>query len=182
MTRGTQGAFQFDKPTDGIVREEDKRPFKDIETLKTFLYAGNATITVKSLRTQTRFTYRVREAPPPTTINSPSKVGWFVAVLTGPENSHDYTYLGHIFRESHDYVHGRKSRIDIGAPSSIAWQWFYGSVVLGDRLHPEKVEVWHEGRCGRCNRKLTVPLSIATGIGPDCAQQLGIEQTIPMTL
>lgn len=32
-------------------------------------------------------------------------------------------------------------------------------------------EVWHEGRCGRCGRKLTVPESIETGIGPDCAKR-----------
>jgi len=33
------------------------------------------------------------------------------------------------------------------------------------------LEIWHEGRCGRCNRKLTVPASIALGIGPECGQR-----------
>jgi hypothetical protein len=31
------------------------------------------------------------------------------------------------------------------------------------------LEIWHSGRCGRCSRRLTVPESIAAGIGPDCA-------------
>jgi len=30
----------------------------------------------------------------------------------------------------------------------------------------------HEGKCGRCGRKLTVPLSIETGIGPECASKM----------
>lgn len=33
---------------------------------------------------------------------------------------------------------------------------------------PPSLEVWHEGRCGRCGRALTVPESIASGIGPVC--------------
>jgi hypothetical protein len=30
------------------------------------------------------------------------------------------------------------------------------------------LEFWHEGRCGRCGRRLTVPDSIASGYGPEC--------------
>ncbi|MGQ4872128.1 MAG: DUF6011 domain-containing protein, partial [Candidatus Thorarchaeota archaeon] len=31
---------------------------------------------------------------------------------------------------------------------------------------PEKVRIWHEGKCGRCGRRLTVPESIESGYGP----------------
>jgi hypothetical protein len=31
-------------------------------------------------------------------------------------------------------------------------------------------EVWHEGKCGKCGRALTVPSSILTGIGPECSK------------
>lgn len=31
-------------------------------------------------------------------------------------------------------------------------------------------DVHHEGQCGRCGRKLTVPESIEHGIGPECAK------------
>jgi hypothetical protein len=34
------------------------------------------------------------------------------------------------------------------------------------------VEFWHEGKCCRCGRKLTVPASIASGIGPECATKI----------
>lgn len=166
--------LQFDKPTDGLVNELDKRQLTSHSQLLHFLYAGNATLTVKSLRTGTRFTYRIKEAPgfPG---KDPGPVGWFVAVLTGPDNTADYTYLGHIFRESRDYVHGKKSKIGIGADSAIAFEWFYGSIVLAGALRPTVLQVWHEGRCGRCNRKLTVPESIESGFGADCAEIMGIQ-------
>lgn len=32
----------------------------------------------------------------------------------------------------------------------------------------EILEVWHNGSCGRCHRKLTDPDSIETGFGPEC--------------
>lgn len=165
-----QGSFRFDKPDDGEVNPLDTRQFTDFERLRTFLFAGNATVTLRSKATEKRFTFRVK-APPK---DKEGPVSFFVAVLTGSDNTHDFTYLGHIFRDSGDYVHGRKSSIGPEAPSAIAWSWFYGSIILGGKLRPEKIEIWHEGRCGKCNRKLTVPESIDFGIGPDCAKQLGL--------
>jgi hypothetical protein len=37
---------------------------------------------------------------------------------------------------------------------------------------PKGLKVHHEGRCCRCGRKLTVPESIETGLGPECASRL----------
>jgi hypothetical protein len=39
---------------------------------------------------------------------------------------------------------------------------------------PNIVEVHHNGHCARCGRMLTVPESLYTGFGPDCAQQIGV--------
>lgn len=38
---------------------------------------------------------------------------------------------------------------------------------------PETWEFWHEGCCGRCGRRLTVPASIELGHGHNCAHLLG---------
>lgn len=35
------------------------------------------------------------------------------------------------------------------------------------------VEIWHEGKCGRCGRQLTVPESIESGFGPECVKMIG---------
>jgi hypothetical protein len=37
---------------------------------------------------------------------------------------------------------------------------------------PNFIEIWHEGRCGKCGRTLTVPDSIANGLGPECIKTI----------
>jgi hypothetical protein len=133
----------------------------DPREVQTFLFAGNARITLVSKRTQTRFTYRVRR---------PQDKGmiYFVSVLTGNDNESSYQYLG-LYRRADDpqYEHGAKSKISIDAPSCRAWCFFSRNVLERQQM-PDDLEVWHEGRCGRCGQTLTVPESIERGIGPEC--------------
>ena len=124
-----------------------------------FMLAGNAHVTFQSRRTGARFTYRIdaeRHDMGP----------HFVSVLDGPDNGRNYAYLGTIF-ERRAYYHGRKSRIDREAPSAIAFAWVWWRLTAGETHH--ELAVYHEGRCGRCGRRLTTPESIATGMGPICA-------------
>lgn len=132
------------------------------ERVKSFVLAGKARFTVVSKKTGTRFTYKVtakKDGP------------HFVAVLTGSNNESDYTYLGTIF-EGKTYKHGRKSPIGPEAPSAKAFAWFWAMLSKG--ALPEACEVHHEGRCCRCARALTVPESILSGIGPECAGKMGV--------
>lgn len=127
-----------------------------------FMLAGNAHVTFQSRRTDTRFTYRVQAAifaRKPQRDGGPSH---FVSVLTGPDN---YTYLGCVYRRQ-IYAHGKKSRIAKDAPSAVAFAWVWGHLSAG-KMHPE-LAIYHEGRCGKCGRRLTTPESIATGLGPVC--------------
>lgn len=129
-----------------------------------FVLAGNAHITLKSAKTGTRFTYRVRQS-------DDGKLH-FVSVLTGSDNEGSYTYLG-IIRGGHlsGFTRTKKSPIGDDAPSAVAFRWFAGWIAAGKL--PADLEIWHEGRCGRCGRMLTVPESLAAGIGPDCAKRTG---------
>jgi hypothetical protein len=125
-----------------------------------FLLAGNAHATFVSLKTEARFTYKVVQADArPGDTKAPPH---FVSVLTGPDY---YEYLGCIFG-GNLYNHGRKSRISVDAPSARAFVWVWQRLTAG-RV-PETVEVWHEGRCGKCARRLTDPSSIESGLGPIC--------------
>lgn len=127
-----------------------------------FLLAGSATVTLVSKRTGKRYTYKIKKVK-----NwMPDKPRWFVGALTGPDNEDDYTYLGSIHLRAAQYVFTPSAQ-HCGAPSTKAFEWAW-PVLCGDSVH-EQLEVWHEGRCGRCNRKLTVPESIKNGIGPECA-------------
>ena len=126
-----------------------------------FVFAGNATFTLTSSRTGTSFTYRVREGKPMGS-RAPKL---FASVLTGPDNTSDYTYMGIVERagERAQLVPTRASAIEVTAPSFRALEWFL------QHLDSPAVEFRHAGKCGRCGRALTVPSSIDSGLGPECA-------------
>lgn len=136
-----------------------------------FMLAGNAIFTYRSQKTGTRFTYKVSEADKKNPTDAPS---FFVSLLAGPDNMSDYTYLGMI--KEGKFFATKASRHMEKAPSFVTFQWALTSFYKSVMTMPANLEVWHVGRCGRCGRPLTVPESIASGIGPDCAAQMGKEQ------
>lgn len=144
------------------VPRHDQRPIA-AGLLADFVKAGNSTFTVVSRATGVRFTLRVRQPKP----DAPH----FVSVLTGPDNGAAYTFVGSLFSDG-SYRHGRRSRISESAPSAKACAWLFRN--LADPLALTKVEVWHEGKCCRCGRALTVPHSIESGIGPECAKHVAV--------
>jgi len=136
----------------------------DIADVMTFLNAGRARFTLVSKATGNRFTYRVRAA----------KDGriFFVSLMTGPDNERSFTYLGTLTPDGRSYRHGVRSPIAEDAPRARAFAWFHAAAIVRGDL--SRVEFWHEGKCGRCGRTLTVPESIERGIGPECAGILGV--------
>lgn len=131
---------------------------------KSFLLGGNATFTLVSTKSGTRYTYRVQQA-------DDNERLYFVKVLTGSDNTSDYTYLGTLRTagvtgaEILSYMHGRKSHIGQDALCALAFGWFIG------HMESHSIEMWHEGRCCVCGRVLTTPDSLSRGIGPECAKQ-----------
>jgi hypothetical protein len=153
-----------------------------------FALAGNARITLVSSKTGARFTFRV-SAPKARPGQKSSDDVRFVALLNGSDNESAFAFLGTIFTldrvqigggsfgpvygkipaKAPKFVHGKKSRIGEGAPSARAFSWAWSYLSRGEL--PPGCEVWHEGRCGCCGRALTVPESIASGLGPVCASR-----------
>jgi hypothetical protein len=134
------------------------------EAVKTFALAGRATLTLQSERTGARFTYRLRKGRNARPGQEPPI---FVDVLTGADNESAYSWFGMIAGDR--FAHARKSDLPCDAPSAKAFSWAWERVCAGQL--PDQLSIWHEGRCGRCNRKLTVPESIESGIGPECAKR-----------
>ncbi len=135
---------------------ENKCQVKNVEN---FVLAGKAIFTIKNPRTGRRFTYKVAEPKRP-------KFGGnfrFVSVLSSGET---YVYIG-IVCDDGTFRWTKNARVGKEAPSVKAFSWFWRNL---KNLGP--VEVWHEGRCGRCGRPLTVPESIASGLGPVCAKMV----------
>jgi hypothetical protein len=137
--------------------------------IRNFLLAGKAIFTVVSKKSGVRFTYKVKKHD--------EKDLWFVSVLTGPDNTSSYSYLGTVFTQTGQFGPSRvfrstaKSRIAVDAPSNKAFSWLFRMVDEGKSVE-EFAEVHHEGRCGRCGRRLTVPESIESGFGPECIQHV----------
>lgn len=128
-----------------------------------YMLAGKATFTLKGQRS--RFTYKLTA--------SKDKRVTFVALMNGPDNQSSYVYMGFIRHTPTGpiYYHGgRKARVGQDAPSAKAFKWTYEQLCKGN--FPAGLEIWHEGRCGRCSRPLTVPESIASGFGPECIQHV----------
>lgn len=147
------------------------------EAALAFITAGNAYFTIRSQKTGQRYTYRVSKAKPNAGYCQWCKAEpcrcvppYFVSLLSGPENTSDYTYLGmirdRVFRLT------RASKMNETSGPVRAFRWVYERLVR--RELPPQTEIWHEGRCGRCGRMLTVPESVAAGIGPECAGKLGL--------
>jgi hypothetical protein len=137
----------------------DARRIETSAAARTFMFGGKARFTLVSKRTGKRYTYRVAKA----------KDGdlWFASVLIGQSNEDDYAYIG--FIKGDELVAGRKGNAEHPAFKGLAWLM---RTLVKDPAVPADVEFWHEGRCCRCGRTLTVPASIESGIGPECATKL----------
>jgi hypothetical protein len=134
-----------------------------------FAFAGKAIFTL--VGKGGRYTYKV-------TKSEDGKV-YFVSVLTGSDNNSDYEYLGVVRTyEQADAKHWeftwtKKSRFLETDRQVTGFAWFFRQAKAAQTLVPHKlgqVEFWHEGRCGKCGLRLTVPASIERGFGPECSK------------
>ncbi len=132
-----------------------------IKEISTFVFAGKAIFTIRNKKTGNRFTFKV--TVPKDKKDNPTL--WFVSVLTGPDNLHDYSYAGVVDRKG--FRRTAKSKMSSEALSFKAFGWLHDMMVQNKEL-PEYVEFFHEGRCGRCGRRLTTPESVSAGFGPEC--------------
>ena len=135
----------------------------DNDKILQFIFAGDAVFTVRNEKTGNRFTYRVqalkRSRP------QAEKDFFFVKSFYGNENETNYKYFGTIY-EDRSFKMSDKSKLSAEAKPVIAFKWLLPKL-LSNTL-PDFVAIYHEGRCGRCGRRLTVPESILSGFGPEC--------------
>lgn len=151
----------------------------DAPTALRFLLAGDARLTIRDEAFGRRFTYRI--AAPKADTERGGRVTDFtsnVRFVNLADNEDTRQFLGTIFVADRVFRTSRKSRVSPDAPSVRTFGEVWGALAgLGQM--PVGFSLWHEGRCGRCGRTLTVPASIASGFGPDCAALLGLDQTEP---
>ncbi len=154
---------------------------------KQFVVAGRAVFTVepaesyiaywasKGVVVKSHYTYRVeyKEA------NGKWAESWFIKLLSGPDNTSSYTYLGKLELPTHENEKLCPANLGVRLTPKSRFNATAQPVQIIrkviSRLHTdgkvEDVKGWkfhHEGSCGRCGRALTVPESIERGIGPEC--------------
>jgi len=105
-----------------------------------------------------------------------------LSLLSGADNEGDYQ--GFAFVMERGVIVWRKFRapMSVAFIDGVSWDtnwsaWQKMATMLWSLSERGEESKWHdrgyrllwEGRCVRCNRKLTVPESIRSGIGPVCA-------------
>ena len=136
--------------------------------VKDFVLGGNALITIESGITGKHFTYKIQQSKTDTNL-------YFIKNLRGSDNENDYVYVGCYFSDNKTFVPEKsyKDKAVYSWPKSIqAIRYLMNTL---DNV-PEKLLVYHNGRCCKCGRILTTPESIRRGIGPECERRADNEQ------
>lgn len=139
---------------EGLMRGQ----LEDSKLALEYILGGKSTFTIVGQKH--RFTYKVVRTPF-------NKDAYFVSLLNGANNETDFGYMGMLFPNSDKIKVTKGSKIGVDAISHIAFNFTLKNLVRG--VIPKGVAIYHEGRCGRCGRKLTVPSSIENGFGEVCA-------------
>lgn len=129
---------------------------KLVNNIDNFILAGNATFTIESSKSGKRYTYKIRQC-------QDNKKLYFVSLLRGSDNTSDYNYLGIIINNTFKLT--KKSRVTFNTPSVKVFNFFFQK---RNKLEKVGINIYHEGKCGKCGRKLTTPQSIKLGLGPVC--------------
>jgi hypothetical protein len=175
-------------PTD----TENKRPITGNEDAKRFIIAGKAFFTIsvpmsyrvalddkENLACSDWYTYKISAKTDEKCWKckgggcracddtGEGQTTYFVSLLTGPDNWSNYAYMGLLDAQTGVVRLTAKSKYKSTTPP---YRILNGILerIWNDREHPNGFELRHEGKCGRCGRKLTVPESIDRGIGPEC--------------
>lgn len=135
-------------------------------TILTYMFAGRATFTLKSLKTGEHLTFKL--------LKSRQHIDLFwldnlngdgIAKLKiNPDRDPPFEH------------YQRRAGLRSNLKYAQAFEWFL------NHLESKQVEFYHLGKCGRCGRALTDPNSIKLGIGPECANKMDLNLAEKSTL
>ena len=126
-----------------------------------FITGGLATFTLRDTNARFRATYIIKSDP----LTPIYWVGW----LRSPDmDLHQGVYLGYMKRSPMVFKITGKSKM-VGSRSSELFKRF-----MNNNANPDEVgiEVYFEGRCGRCGRYLSAEESLSSGFGPECIKYI----------
>jgi|GEM_PF-5115754 len=151
------------------TNQTELQKFTDAQVVLQYVFGGKSTFTLFNAETGNRFTYKISESAKRPGDSRPPV--FFVTVLTGPDNSDNYSFIGTIF-ERKTYKFSPRAGFTMQSPSVKEFQRDFSNFVSG--TIPEKLEFWPSSHCARCGHKLTVPTSVHNGFGPECITKVGM--------
>jgi len=139
---------------------------------KEFVLGGKATLTIENAAAwasqnaaPAHFTFKINKKE----LDGDKSI-YFVSLLTGPDNTRSYSYVG-VLNVNSGVVHlTAKSKVTAETLSFRILNRVLSRIWANETsaITNAGFEVHHSGRCGKCGRKLTVPESVKTGFGPEC--------------
>lgn len=137
----------------GVEVPDELKP----EPYKGGVLTHNGVFTVRSTRTGEHRTFRVRTQPDDSSFAPGKRV---LSLLVGPDNGNDYKGFAFV-DENGVYVWGSKRTDQYLKLAKMLEK-------LAEHSAAGRVEVFASTRCRVCNRTLTTPQSVESGIGPVC--------------
>lgn len=138
---------------------DEETPDEQSPCEKPNILTHNGVFTVKNPLTGEHRTYKIRTQKPDANFAPGKRV---VSMLTGSDNTHDYTGFGFVLDTG---IQVWKKQAHMAAHAKMLEN-------LAEHARTGKVEVFAATRCRVCNRTLTTPESVASGIGPICEEAL----------
>lgn len=137
---------------------------------KQFILAGKAIFTIQlpAGSDKPHYTFKVDKVE--ASVRWPE--AWFVKMLAGPSNESDYVYVGKLQAGTGEVCLTGKSKVTADTFAFKLLNRVLARIWANDHASYEQhgYKTHHEGKCGRCARRLTVPESIESGFGPECVK------------
>lgn len=131
-----------------------------------FITAGKAIFTVSN-PTGTHYTYLIQKKE----ANNGYAESYFAKLLTGPDNTSHYTYIGTLDPTQGEVRTTAKSKIQRDDQPFRVLNWALKKIWANAEL-PEGYKIQPSEACARCGRALTTPESLERGLGPECATRV----------
>ena len=143
-------AEAYDRRLKAQERIQDNRRALAHDRVLDYVLAGYAVLTLVNPDNGNHLTYLVRT---PKGKGTPHFV--YAHVGCSSNLHHGYAFIGTIFGDRSFRTCQQDKpgmRLPPDALKTKAFQWFWEKLRTGSL--PERIEVWHEGRCGRCGQPL----------------------------
>lgn len=144
-----------------------------------FMLGGNSWFTIKSLRTGQDYSFgitdaKVRDIRSGKWVSTPERKNvWLFIGASQVVAGKSYGWMGSLLQDVRTgqwrYSPGRNRELPQDCAGEKAFMFVFNSFLNGTKL--PQLEIWHQGICSCCGKKLKLSESIELGWGPVCMKR-----------